>query len=340
MEKYLHAINCLPGMSYFKMKKLYQQLGSWQEIWRYLTKQSTGNKFDIEGEYAKIWDQDISLISQNNPEYPKLLKELADAPFLLYRKGAKLNELGKMVAVVGTRKSSSYGEKIGFKIAEEIAKCGGVVVSGLAFGIDAIAHFGAVNNQKPTIAVLASGVAEITPANNRSVAEKILQYGGTLLSEYPAGTPAFPSRFLERNRIISGLCQATIVIEAGNISGALSTARHAVNQNRDVYALPGEITRPQAQGCLKLIYDGAYPIIGIEDLMSKLGFKFTQKMAIKFSPTEQKIIQQLKHESCSIDELSEKTGMEPQTLYLNLSMLEIKGIVKTNAALKWEITNP
>jgi DNA processing protein len=276
------------------------------------------------------------VICQDSPEYPGLLKQTADPPFLLYRKGAKLNAADKFVATVGTRVPSPYGEKTAFDIAGQISICGGVIVSGLAFGIDAICHRAAVKNVKKTVAVLASPVACVTPSSHFNLAEKILQAGGTILSEYGGDMQSYKYRFLERNRIISGMCKATIVIEAAKKSGALITAAHANEQGRDVFALVGDITRPQAQGCLNLIENSkAFPIVSVQGLMAGLGFNIASNKYCGLDAFQLMIAEKIELSPCTTDELLMQPGFAPAELNAVLSVLEMKNLIRKRADHKW-----
>ncbi|HLG25188.1 MAG TPA: DNA-processing protein DprA, partial [Candidatus Gracilibacteria bacterium] len=286
-EKYLHAFNLVDGMSYVPLRRIFLRFRDFRAAWtegrvdqfvesgvsRDLAEKIVAARavFDADREYARLWDADIRLITRGNVEYPALLSQIHDPPFSLYRKGKTFGS-SPHVAVVGTRMPSFYGQTMAHEISGKIAACGGVIVSGLAFGIDAIAHRAAVKAGVQTVAVLASGIGKITPSSHARLADEILASGGTIISEYANDEVSYKGRFLERNRIISGLCAATIVIEAKEKSGALITARHAFEQDRDVYALVGDITRPQAQGCLNLIRDdAARPVTGIAKLLEDLG---------------------------------------------------------------------
>lgn len=312
-------------------------------------------KIDPEREYEKLWERDIVLISRDSAEYPEQLRQIPCPPFLIYRKGAKLVSenfwkqqgapsalkktvpLQRYVAIVGTRLPSFYGEKITAKIGEDIALSGGIIVSGLAYGIDAIAHYAAVKNDKPTVVVLASGIEKITPSAHYSLARKILETGGTLISEYAGGNVSFKSNFLERNRLISGLCKSTIVIEAKEKSGALITAHHALEQGREIYALIGDILKPQAQGCIKLLMQGAaHPIFAIEELMQQLGFDVAKNREQNLSPEEKIILDLLKIKAVNIAEIAFKTGLNVSVLNTVLTQLEIKGLVSKNGFNKWK----
>lgn len=271
----------------------------------------------------------ITHLKADDKGFPAILKEIPSPPFQLFLRGAPLDMNSVHVAVVGTRMATQYGLTMAEKIARNIAECGGIVVSGLAFGVDAVAHSACVKAKKPTVAVLASGLNNITPRSNFRLAQRILETGGTLISEYEKEGESYKSRYAERNRIISGLSSATIVVEAGQISGALITARHAFEQNRDVYALPGDITRPQARGCFKLIdQDMAKTITCIPSLIKDLGFD-TYASRLRSLTTEQlSIYELLKKKPVCADEITEKLNMPPDQLLAMLGLMEIKGYLK------------
>ncbi|NWG72674.1 MAG: DNA-protecting protein DprA, partial [Parvularculaceae bacterium] len=340
MEKFLHALNCVPGFSRRTLARIWKTFGGWRYPWEsasFHELTAAGLKpevaerlcefrkgFDAEREFAKLWEKDIVVVSRASGEYPSVLFQLPDAPFLLYRKGATMTAHPRMIAVVGTRNPSVYGEKIAYDLAEALAQRGVSVVSGLAFGIDAIAHFSTVSCSKPTIAVLASGLFDIIPTTHHRLSEKILETGGTLLSEYPPSDPAYPIRFLERNRIIAGLCEATVVIEAGEKSGALVTARLANEYNRDVYALPGDITRPQARGCLELLSRGAHPLLSIDQFLEDRGLSSQKILSASLTENERQVVEALSGGPCSTDQLAELTFLPIQKLNASLSELEFR----------------
>jgi len=355
MEKFIHAFNLVPETGYLTLKKIWLHFGCWQHAWELgdlgdflnagLSEEMAARilklrpVIDVDAEMHRLWCGDIVAVSPSSAEFPQLLKNIDDPPFLLYRKGAPLNAGKTHVAVVGTRVPSAYGEKFAMEIAEGIALNGGVVVSGLAFGIDAIAHYAAVKNNRPTVAVLASGINRITPSSNTGLARKILEKGGTILSEYASGPPSFKWRFLERNRIISGLCKATIVIEAKERSGALITADHALKQGRDIYALVGDLTRPQARGCLDLIENGgALPITSVRGLLKDLGFDPDAQVIKNLTDEEVLVLAAVRDKPMTADELCGKTFLLPEALNVRLTMLEMKNLIRKNAQMKWERT--
>lgn len=355
MDKFIHAFNLVPGMGYLTLKKIWLYFGCWQHAWEtgdlgdFLNaglSEETAAKIlklrpviDVDREMDRLWSSDIFPVSLLSAEFPPLLLNIDDPPFLLYRKGAPLSQGAAHAAVVGTRAPSAYGEKFAHEIAEGIAQNGGIVVSGLAFGIDAIAHRAAVKNNLPTVAVLASGINRITPSSNTGLAKQILEKGGTILSEYACGPPSFKWRFLERNRIISGLCKATIVIEAKERSGALITADHALKQGRDIYALVGDLTRPQARGCLNLIEKGcAMAVTSVRGLLRDLGFNPDAQAVKSLTDEEALILAAVREKPRSSDELCGIIFMKPEFLNVHLTILEMKNLIRKNAQMKWEGT--
>ena len=213
---------------------------------------------------------EIIQIKPSNFDYSKDLQHIPDTPKQLFVRGKLPLKRIKSIAIVGTRKPSTYGREIATKIATECAQNGIVVVSGLALGIDSIAHRATLDAGGITIAVLANGVDKIYPRSHEALGQRILQNNGAIISEYPNGTPAQPWQFLARNRIISGLADAVVVVEAASRSGTLSTANHALDQGKEVFAVPGNINSPLSAGCNQLIKNGANPLTSVEDLLDFL----------------------------------------------------------------------
>ena len=212
----------------------------------------------------------VQKINSENKNYPPLLKETQNYPKTLYYLGNFNLEKETAVAIVGTRKATSEGKLFAKQIAKELASRGIVIISGLALGIDAASHEGAIAGGGRTIAVLANGLDTIYPQQHYNLAKQILEKNGAIVSEYPSGTPALKHRFLERNRIVSGLCVATIVIEAPIHSGSLVTARLAIEAGRDVLVAPGPIRHQNYKGSHSLLRNGARIITSIEDVLEDL----------------------------------------------------------------------
>ena len=250
----------------------------------------------------------------------------------------------KSVAIVGTRHNTRYGEEIAYKMSYELAKHGVVVVSGLAYGIDSIAHRAALDAGGCTVAVLGTPIDQIYPRAHEALAQEIIEKGGAIISEYAPGAVTFPkTSFLERNRLISGLADAVVVVEAAERSGSLNTAMHALDQGKDLFVVPGNITSPFSQGCNKLIKQGAIPYTGIEDLLDLFfpGKKRRKnaKQALLFGDTvEETII--LKAIASGIDDgegICEYAKISVATFNQTITMLEIKGLVRGLGLNRWAL---
>lgn len=275
--------------------------------------------------------RDMTVIKLADQRYPPLLKETADPPSLLYVRGASDLLVRKdLVAVVGTRKTTRYGIQATASLAGELAQAGAIIVSGLALGIDAAAHEAALAAAGPTIAVLPAGVTDddIGPRANYGLAQRILQRGGALISEKPPGTPAYRSMFLLRNRIVAGMSRATLVVEAAEKSGALATARLAIESNRDVCAVPGPITSAASAGTNRLIAQGAIPAISSEFLLDQLGYTARNDTAAReaaFSNEEKAVLMAQRAGAVTPDDIAEKTGLPIRMVLAATASLSIKG---------------
>lgn len=266
---------------------------------------------------------------RNDPLFPPLLKETADPPARLFCLGQKLSPSDQYFAIVGTRHTTPYGIQMAQSFSGALAKAGFVIVSGLAYGIDGAAHRAALDVGGKTIAVLGSGFGNIVPHTNISLAKKI-QETGTLITEYEHNEPPYKSHFPKRNRIIAGMSLATFVIEAPNRSGALITARLALEYNRDVFALPGNITQETSQGTNRLIRDNnAFAVTCVEDIFEYLGVesKVLQLQKNPLSEDEHLIYELLKKSSLPIDSLIMQTKFPISRVNEILSRLEIQGLV-------------
>jgi len=275
----------------------------------------------------------IKILTLNDEEYPELLKFIYDPPMVLYVRGTipKLNA----VAMVGSRKASGYGIETAVKLSSQLALAGILVVSGMARGIDTASHCGAMKEERPTVAVLGCGVDITYPPENQSLMERIIEYGA-VVSEFPPGTRPAPYNFPSRNRIISGMSSGTVVVEAGLKSGSLITAKYALEQGREVFAVPGNINLLNSQGTNMLIKDGAKIVLNVEDILEELNFGIapivSNRSDILYSESlnekHKKIIAALKIEDLYDEELSNKISVPLDELYELLLDLELKGIVK------------
>lgn len=286
-------------------------------------------------ELSKLEKEQVKVTLITDGEYPKLLKEIYSPPPLLYYRGnlTCLNEF--CLAVVGTRKYSSYGQQAAREIVSVLAQNGITIVSGLALGIDALAHQACLNVQGQTAAVLGSGIdwQNIYPSSNRHLAQKIIENSGCLISEYPLGTGPAKFTFPVRNRIISGLAIGTLVIEAPESSGALITAKHALEQNREVFALPGSIYHKNSVGANNLIKQGAKMVTSAQDILEELNlqaatqFIVNQKL-IPDSREEEIILKILTKEPLHIDKIAEFSKLKINVLSGLLVIMEMKGMVR------------
>lgn len=285
---------------------------------------------------------EIKTFKYNKGDYPSLLKEIPCPPLQINVLGKLPAEKKPRIAVVGTRKATDEGKTIARKISRRLSELGAVIVSGLAMGIDTAAHEGALAGESETIAVLACGLHMIYPRQNENIAKRIIEAGGAIISEYPVGAPALPNQFLERNRIVSGLSLATIVIEAPINSGALVTARLAAEQGREVFVFPGPINHPNYRGSHKLIRDGARLVISVEDILEDLPAEIfqnknstepkQQKLNLKkITDKNQLLILQIIQKAgrpLNIDKITELTKLEPQTINQVIAFLTIQEIIK------------
>ena len=280
----------------------------------------------------------INTISTIDPSFPEVYRQIPNSPKRLWYLGDIQPGL-RAVAIVGTRKVTAYGRTVTTKIAEGLARRGVTIVSGLALGIDAIAHEGALSQGGKTIAVLPCGIDRIYPSSHRQLAERILERGG-ILTEYEPGLPVMQYRLLERNRLVSGLADALIVTEAAAKSGTMNTVAHALQQGKDVYAVPGNITSPMSSGCNKLIEQGATPIINIDEFIESfapLATQPKQALLLAKTPEEQVIVDLLQSGIRDGDELLAKSKLKPEVFSTTLTMLELRSVIHPLGANMWSL---
>jgi DNA processing protein len=274
----------------------------------------------------------IQTLTWEDEHYPKRLKEIDQPPPVIYMRGMLTAEDAWSVAVVGTRRITAYGRQVADELAGILAANGVTVVSGLARGVDAVAHQSALKAGGRTIAVLGCGVDRIYPPEHTQLAEKITA-NGVVLSDYAPGTPPDAANFPPRNRIISGLSMATVVVEAGETSGALITAQFAVDQGRDVFAVPGSIFAPQSKGTNRLIAQGAHPMLSARDLLDVLNLtRVTEQREVRKvlpgNEIEASLLAVLTHEPMHMDEIRNQTGLPIERVSATLVMMELKGLVR------------
>jgi len=272
---------------------------------------------------------EIEIIRREDPAYPDTLQKIKNPPARIFCSGRRELLRSRCVAVVGSRTSTVYGRQTARSIGRCLAAAGITVVSGMAIGIDASAHEGALEAGGDTVAVLGCGPDVCYPPENRTLMAEIRRHG-LLVSEYEPGTPANRFHFPNRNRIISGLCEATVVVQARGRSGALITAELAAEQGRDVFAVPGNIDSQYNLGNNKLIREGAVPLIAVDDILEYLGVSGADEEDARrrLSDREYQVFEILKNEGeLSIDEVCMKTGMTPAYVNPILSVMEMKGFI-------------
>jgi DNA processing protein len=348
--KYFLALSQLPGFGPVKFEKIFSIFPSLTEVWQAslpelmscgLTEEEAQmivtKKFasDPETELIKMEQAGICAVTIKDSNYPPLLKEIYGAPPILYYRG-DINCLKKSnLAVVGSRKHTAYGKMAVEKIIPPIAQCGITIVSGLALGIDALAHQTTLDAKGITVAVLGSDLSweNIGPKTNFHLAEKILETGGCLLSDNPLGTPPNKTTFPQRNRIVSGLSRGVLVIEATDKSGSLITAGYALEQNRDVFAVPGNIFSPYSEGTNNLIKKGAKLTASAEDIIGELACQMSINLDKKsqlagLSDEEKIIIENLSCEPVHLDKLAEIINIRINVLNSKLMIMELNGLVR------------
>ena len=282
----------------------------------------------------------INKISPQDNKFTQIITSIAVVPKTLHYIGTLPTERRPTVAIVGTRKPTPYGREVTTRFATELARRGMVIVSGLALGVDAIAHRAALDVGGTTIAVQANGLAKIQPTTNRQLGEDIVAHGGAIVSEYEPDEPAYAARFLERNRIVSGLSDAVLITEASAKSGTMSTARHALEQGREVFVVPGNITSPQSAGCNLLIKQGALPVTRVEDMLEVIAphlLKPQAQLALGDNPLQTAIITHLQAGIRDGDELHHLCGADPQEFASELTMMEISGTIRALGGNQWTL---
>ena len=290
-------------------------------------------EWKVDESYQKLQEKQIEFVTIQDKQYPEKLKEISAPPYALYVRGTLPNKNQLSVAMVGARNCSAYGETMAKTFAEELARCGVQIISGMAHGVDGVSQMAALNAGGTTFGVLGNGVDICYPRENFSLYMEIPKHGG-LISEQPPGTRPLRQFFPARNRIISGLADVVLVIEAKEKSGSLITADMALEQGKDVYALPGQINNMLSKGCHNLIKQGAEILLSpeefVEDLgiFHKLGAKKITENKILLESTENIVYSCLDFEPRNINQILKMTGFEIQTVMNCLLNLELKGYIR------------
>jgi DNA processing protein len=284
--------------------------------------------------------QKIQEVERGGNGYPERLVHLPDPPERLYIVGKSLETLlsRPAVAIVGSRRVSAYGKTVTTQLAKEVAVRGVVIISGLAYGVDSLAHRAALEAGGTTIAVLPSSLNAIYPAVHEKLAQEIVEKGGALVSEYPDNTKPHKYHFVARNRIVSGLAVGVLITEAAEKSGTLHTANFALDQGREVMAVPGSITSPLSIGTNQLIKTGASAVTDVNDILRALGLETAHKRKVKAdSPEEAAILNLLNAGAADTETLLAKSGLEASTFNQTLTMLEIRGKITSIGGSQWTI---
>ncbi len=376
-EAYL-ALNLLPRIGPIRVRRLLEHFDSPQAILAAKRRQLVAvpgigedmaeqigdweNRIDLAEEQRRIADHGISLVTLDDDHYPGALRTIHDPPFLLYMKGTLLPGDAAAIGVVGSRRTTHYGKEQAKKLSFQLARAGFCIISGLARGIDTAAHEAALAAKGRTIAVLGSGIGNVYPPENQSLADRIAE-NGAVLSEFPVLYVPDKQSFPLRNRIVAGMSQGLLVVEAPVRSGSLITANQALEQGRTVFAVPGPIDRPTSEGCHRLIQQGATLVCGAQDVIDELGMEINSlglefesdslfaprslssddpenaaasprstpekpKRQIELSKIERLILAELERGNATIDSLSEVTGSPAGKVGATLLQLELKSLVK------------
>lgn len=360
-NKYIMWLSSLSGIRLSVKRRLLDYFGGGKELWLADSKDirksnilnDTGVEKIVKSRYKYSFDEEMEKLykikgefyTENDREYPEKLKTIPDAPLGIYVRGNIKPGDKPCVAIVGSRRITDYGALCCEKFVKELSENDVSVVSGLAMGTDAVAHKSCIKNSGITFAVMGTGVDVIYPTCNINVAEGVME-NGCIISEFPLGTKAFPGNFPLRNRIISGMCDVTIVIEADEKSGTMITANHALEQGRTVMALPGNITSRLSRGTNYLIRLGAVPVTKTEDILEELNItsvdrnnkeniKNSENIINGLAPNEKLVYYCMDYEPKTIDEITEKINLDIQDIASALTMLEVYGFVKKMSGQKY-----
>jgi DNA processing protein len=300
-------------------------------------------QFDLDAALKQLQHLNAWVCTIDDAAYPSLLAKIDDAPPLLYVKGDLLPQDALALAMVGTRRATTYGKKVAERIAVAMASAGITVISGLARGLDAVAHHACLRSGGRTIAVLGNGIDTVYPSEHKPLAEQIIRQGqGALITEYPPGTPPHGQHFPARNRIISGLALGVLVVEAPASSGALLTAGLAAEQGREVFAVPGNISSPNSIGTNRLIQDGAKLVLTPDDILNELNIQYqnvqTRQTVEAIAPAtdlERDLLSLIDLEPLHVDDIAIQSGMAVSEVSAALLMMKLKGLVDETSPMMY-----
>jgi DNA processing protein len=352
--QYWVALNRIPGIGRARYQLLEKHFGHLENAWSAtagelraagLDERSTAAivaqrpNISPEAEMERLARQGVSAITWNDDAYPPRLKEIFDLPPVLYIRGELTNADEWAVSVVGTRRPTAYGRQVAEHLTSDLAVQGITIVSGLARGIDAIAHRAALERGGRTVAVMACGLDIVYPPEHLKLAQEVRE-AGALVSDYPLGTQPRGEYFPRRNRIMSGLSLGVLVVEGDVKSGAMITAGLALEQNREVFAVPGSVFSPQSRGTHRLLQEGAKLVQNAQDVLEELNLtmvpqQLEMKTLIPADDTEQKLLRHISTEPIHIDEVRRRSGLPIATVSSALAMLELKGLVRQMGSMSY-----
>ncbi|MCY3779927.1 MAG: DNA-processing protein DprA [Chloroflexi bacterium] len=355
-QQYWLGLHLIPRFGIGKLNRLLAHFDSAEALWREsdadllrldlprpLLRQFCAGRRDIDlsREVERVARSGATLVTLDDKAYPELLRSLPDRPPVLYTRGKLSGADEKCLAIVGTRKASRYGWDASNQLAQQLAQHGIIIVSGLAQGIDAAAHRGALTAGGRTIAVVGNGIDIVYPKENSDLAEEIIA-DGAIVSEMPLGTAPLGKNFPQRNRLISGMSLALLVTEAPLQSGALNTVSHAIDQGRDVFAVPHNIYSPTGKGCNQLIQEGAKMVLAVDDILDELDVTHrnvqTGIQVRDIQPeneVEGVVYQQLSTDPIHVDLIVRQTKLPTATVISTLTMLELKGLAESAGPMQY-----
>ena len=356
--KYWIGFTRTPGIGKVRLNALKDHFGCLEDAWK-ATKTdlvraglddkvadslvASRSKISLEKELELVGKYNIKVIPFNSPDYPPLLKEIHDYPAVIYVRGRIKALNGTNIAIVGTRRATAYGRQVTEELAHGLVMNNITIISGLAKGIDTAAHRAAIDADGQTVAVFASGLDIVYPPENLNLAREIMEHGA-LVSEYPVGIKPKADNFPRRNRILSGLSCGVLIVESGENSGALITANFALEQNREVFAVPGSIMSAMSKGPNKLIQEGAKLVRNHIDIIEELNLSVVSKqlemeVMSASNEIESHIINCMTGEPTHIDEICRKTGLNTSTVMSNLAIMEFKGLVRQLGNMSYMLNN-
>ncbi len=355
-KPYWLGLNLVKGIGAVRLKRLISVFGEARAVWHAspttlaksgLSQRIIDNLLQLRAEIdlAKVMqdleNKDIQVLTWMDAGYPARLNEIETPPPVLYLRGELVPGDEWAVAIVGTRRITAYGRQVAMELASYLARNGVTVVSGLARGVDTVAHTEALQAGGRTLAVLGNGIDRMYPPENRRLAERI-RTQGALITDYPPGTPPEAVNFPPRNRIISGLSLAVVVVEAGERSGATITASFAADQGREVFAVPGGIYARQSRGANRLIQQGARPLLNPEDILESLDMTLVVehravRAVLPENELEARLLEGLGQEQIHIDELTRRLGLSVQDVSAALAMMELKGMIRKVGSMRYVI---